>query len=97
MRHVLVVVPLLVLGSATVISAQSNAEQDVLRLHKEYESGLARRDASAFERLLADDYTYTPANGRVVDKASQIAFTRGNTLGNASLAFRSEDLSVLRT
>jgi uncharacterized protein (TIGR02246 family) len=74
----------------TVLSGQVNAEQEVLKLQKEYEAAIARRDASVHERLFADDYTYTPGNGDFLDKAGHIAFTKSGAVSVDS--FRSEDV-----
>ena len=92
MKRAASIVSLLGIALLTVISGQSDAEQDVLKLHREYEDGISRRDASVHERLFADDYTYTLGNGDFMDKARHIAFTKSGAVNVSSL--RSEDLSV---
>jgi len=76
----------------STMSAQSTPERDVLALQKEYESAIERRDASVHERLFADDYTYTPANGALMDRASHMAFTRSGAVAVGS--FQSTDQKV---
>src|SRR5262245_16309397 len=75
-----------------VIAGQSDAESDILKLHKEYEAAIARQDASVLERLLADDYTYTPSTGAVMDKTGVVATAKSGVFVVG--AFRSEDLRV---
>lgn len=41
----------------------SQAEQVVLQVNKEYNDAIVRQDAAVYERLLADDYTYTTSDG----------------------------------
>ena len=81
---------LAVLFLISTASAQSKAEQEVLKLNKEYEDGIARRDASVHQRLFADDYTYTPGNGSIMDRTEHMAFTKSGTVVVESL--RSEDV-----
>ena len=93
MRSVVLIALLLELGLvAPVIAGQSDAESDVLKLHKEYEAAIARQDASVLERLLADDYTYTPSTGGFMDKARVVTTTKSGVFAVGS--FRSDDLRV---
>lgn len=72
----LLLITLLALVSSAPTLAQSKAEREILKLNKEYEEAIARRDASAHERLLADDYTYTPDNGNIMGREEHMNFTK---------------------
>ncbi len=46
-----------------------SAEQEVLKVNKEYGEAYVRGDAEAVDRLMADDYISTISTGEVVDRA----------------------------
>ena len=86
----LLFIMILAVVSSTPTLAQSDAEREVLKLTKEYEGGIARRDASVHERLFADDYTYTPGNGKFMGREEHMQFTKSGALAVESL--RGEDV-----
>jgi uncharacterized protein (TIGR02246 family) len=88
----LLLITLLAIVSSVPAFAQSAASREVLKLHKEYEEAIARRDASVHERLFAADYTYTPGNGNLMGRAEHMNFTKSGTVDVKSL--RSEDVRV---
>lgn len=67
--------------SATA-SAESNAnaEQEVRKLHQEYDRTWLQQDAAAFERLLADEMMQTDYEGKVFSKAEIVANTKSGTV-----------------
>src|SRR5688572_13031107 len=73
MKRLLLIALLAIISSAPSL-AQSDAERDVLKLNKEYEEAIARRDATVHERLLAHDYTYTPGNGKIMGREDHMSF-----------------------
>ena len=89
MKRLLFITLLTIVSSAPAL-AQSKAEREVLKLNKEYEEGIARRDASVHERLFAADYTYTPGNGNFMDRVEHMNFTKNGGVVVKSL--RSEDV-----
>jgi len=91
MKRLLLITLLAIVSSASAL-AQSDAEREVLKLNREYEEAIARRDASVHERLFAADYTYTPGNGNFMDRAEHMNFTKSGTVEVKSL--RSEDVRV---
>ena len=91
MKKLLLVTLLAIVSSASTL-AQSGAEREVLKLNKEYEEAIARRDASVHERLFAADYTYTPGNGNFMGRAEHMSFTKSGATVVKSL--RSEDVRV---
>jgi len=88
----LILIALLSIVSAAPALAQSKAEREVLKLNKEYEEAIARRDATVHERLFAADYTYTPGNGNIMGREEHMSFTKSAAVEVKSL--RSEDLRV---
>ena len=86
----LLLITLLAIASSSPALAQSDAEREVLKLNKEYEEAIARRDASVHERLFADDYTYTPGNGKFMGRAEHMSFTKSGAVEVKAL--RSEDV-----
>ena len=86
----LLLIALLAFVSSTPALAQSKAEREVLKLNKQYEEAIARRDASVHERLFASDYTYTPGNGNFMDRTEHMKFTKGGSAVVKSL--RSENV-----
>lgn len=53
-----------------------SAEQELLKVGKEYEEAIVRGDAAAYDRIMADDYTFTSPTGEVSDKAREIERTK---------------------
>ncbi len=81
MKRILVIAVLLIAAAAPA-SAQtmdkkadqnSKAEQEVLKVNKEYDEAIVRQDAAFYDRILADDYVYTNSDGKLVDKAQEMA------------------------
>ncbi len=58
----------------------SKAVQEVLKVHKEYDEAIVRQDAAAYERLLADDFTYTTPDGQIASKAQEIAIAKSGDI-----------------
>jgi uncharacterized protein (TIGR02246 family) len=81
----LLLITLLAIISSVSAPAQSDAEREVLKLNKEYEEAIARRDVSVHERLFADDYTYTPGNGNFTGRAGHMSFTKSGAVEVKSL------------
>ena len=91
MKRLLLITLLAIISSAPLL-AQSDAEREVLKLNKEYEEAIARRDATVHERLLAHDYTYSPGNGNIMGREDHMSFTKSGAVEVKSL--RSEDVRV---
>ena len=89
MKQILFVTLLAIVLSIQTL-AQSKAEREVLKLNKEYEDAIARRDPSVHERLFAPDYTYTPGNGNFMDRVEHMKFTKNGGVVVKSLS--SEDV-----
>jgi ketosteroid isomerase-like protein len=50
-------------------------EQAVLKAYRALDNAQLKKDRATMERLMADDYAYTHSNGKVADKAQDIAET----------------------
>ncbi len=81
----LLLITILIVISSTSAIAQSNAGREVLKLYREYEDAISRRDATVHERLFAPDYTYTPGNGNFMDRTEHIKFTKSGSVVVESL------------
>lgn len=51
----------------------SGAEAKLRELNNQYDSALLKNDLDALNRLYAEDFTYTNPEGKVLNKAEQIA------------------------
>jgi ketosteroid isomerase-like protein len=89
----LVVCSLVDLSSQTPTPANQTRDADeILRFTREWGDAVARRDAPALNRLLADDFTFVSPRGRLLKKPAYIT-----NRTNGSLALeppRLEDVSV---
>lgn len=64
------------LAAAPAYSQTPNAnEQAVLKAYRALDNAQLKKDRAVMERLMADDYAYTHSNGKVADKAGDIAET----------------------
>ena len=64
------------LSASPAYSQASNAnEQAVLKAYRALDNAQLKKDRATMERLMADDYSYTHSNGKVADKAHDIAET----------------------
>jgi uncharacterized protein (TIGR02246 family) len=87
MKRILMILALAVTVSSLALgqtadkkSPTSKAEQEVLKINKEYNDAIARQDAAAYERLLADDLTFTTPDGQTMTKAQKISFAKSGDL-----------------
>jgi ketosteroid isomerase-like protein len=58
----------------------SKAEQELLKVNREYDEALVRGDAAALNRIYGDEFTYTSTDGEVLDKAQQVELIRSGGL-----------------
>jgi uncharacterized protein (TIGR02246 family) len=85
-------------GSSSVPAAKAatetaaNVEREIRDLQQQYDKAALEQDASAYDRLFADDYTITQAGGKVNTKAEMIAMAKaGDTKFEVG---RSDDVKV---
>lgn len=65
---------------ASKIARNTKTEQELLKANQEYDLALLRADATALDRLYADEFIYTNPDGEIRNKAQQLAFTRSSDL-----------------
>jgi ketosteroid isomerase-like protein len=70
----------------------SVAEQELLKINKEYDEALVRGDIATLERIFGDEFVYTSISGEVVNKPQQLELIRSGAMKIASGA--SEDVQV---
>jgi ketosteroid isomerase-like protein len=74
----------------TSFAAQpTHDEEVVLRVQREWMEAVRDKDVAALDRILADDYTYTDARGRVSNKADNLQQARAG--GGRMNAFHTSD------
>src|SRR2546430_14072918 len=74
MKRTLVVALLgLLPSSGAWAQATSATEQEIIKLEQAATDDQFKKDRTALERLLADDYLYTHSNGSVLNKEQEIA------------------------
>lgn len=69
------------MGNVSISETQNlSAEQQVLKLNREYSEMIMRGDAAEIEKVLADDYVVTDESGNVLNKAQDLATYKNRTL-----------------
>ncbi len=59
-------------------SPTENVEQVIMKLEQEWADAALKNDIAAFERIEADDWVYFTAEGRIVNKAQDLAESKAN-------------------
>ena len=78
---------LTVLARTTQTSREDSVEQTIRQLENENREATLKNDASVFERLLADDWLNTNANGTVTTKAQLMSLVKSGTFKISSLEY----------
>ena len=78
---------LTVLAKTTQTSRDGSVEQTIRQLENENREATLKNDASVFERLLADDWLNTNANGTVTTKAQLMSLVKSGTFKISSLEY----------
>jgi len=67
----------LVFGGVILAQTQTESvEQELIKLENEWADAWAKQDVAFFERIEADDYTYTSPSGEVWTKAKDLVFVK---------------------
>jgi ketosteroid isomerase-like protein len=70
----------------------SKAEREVAKVNEEYDEAIVRRDAGAYERILADDFIFTNFDGEVSNKTQELEKIKS---GDLKFEFgRSDDVRI---
>jgi ketosteroid isomerase-like protein len=96
MKHLLALFALAVVASSPAIGQTKNpkAEQELLKLQREWLDAYQKHDAAALERIEADDFTLTEADGKVTTKPEDVASIRNSKPPQPDDSFDVEDLKV---
>ncbi len=83
MKRIAIAVSVVVLVLAVAVQAQTLAqtksggvEQELIKLENEWADAWVKSDAAFFDRIMADDYTWTSPWGWVVTKADDFALVK---------------------
>jgi ketosteroid isomerase-like protein len=79
---------------AAASTSTGSAEQDLLKLEREWLDAYIKRDAAALERIEADEFSITYPTGEVLTRAQELANLKANGAANASLKFDTEGTKV---
>jgi ketosteroid isomerase-like protein len=82
------------LSSATGQTKNSKAEQELLKLQREWLDAYQRHDAAALEQIEADNFTLTEADGKVTTKAEDVASIKNAKTPQPDDSFDVEDVKV---
>jgi ketosteroid isomerase-like protein len=83
MKSIIFSVGIIVLALGGAILAQTptqSAEQELIKLENEWADAVVRNDSAFHDRILADDYTGTDADGSIYTKAQEIAVLKSGEL-----------------
>jgi ketosteroid isomerase-like protein len=61
-------------------NTNSGTERELLERNKEYDEALVREDASALDRIFADEFIYTSTTGELINKAQQLEAIKSGDL-----------------
>ncbi len=70
------------------------AEQELLKLQREWLDAYQKHDAAALERIEADDFTLTEGDGKVTTKAEDVASVKNAKPPQPDDAFDVQDVKV---
>lgn len=96
MKHLLTLFMLAGVALTVIIGETRNpkAEQELLKLQREWLDAYQKHDADALERIEADDFTLTEADGKVTTKAEDVASIRNAKPPQPDDSFDVEDVKV---
>ena len=84
----------LVLSVAFGQTKNPKAQQELLKLQREWLDAYEKHDAAALERIEADDFTLTEADGKVTTKAEDVASVKNAKPPQPDDSFDVEDVLV---
>jgi len=94
----LLLMAFVLVGSASPIAIgqtkKPKAEQALMKLQREWLDAYQKHDAAALERIEADNFTLTEADGKVTTKAEDVASIRNAKPPQPDDSFDVEDVKV---
>lgn len=96
LRIALFVVLVLLAGSlsARAQASTDKAQRQLLKLQREWLDAYQKHDAAALERIEADDFTLTEADGKITTKADDVASIRNSKPPQPDDRFDVEDVVI---
>ena len=102
MKHLFLFIVILVLGISVAnsqtksikASQDAKAEQELRKLERQWLDAYDNNDVAAMERIVADDFTITYGDGRVLDKAQTVGMLKPGTAKNPNSSQWTEDSKV---
>src|SRR5437762_3205507 len=79
-------------GTQRQPAQDSKAEQELLKLEREWGEAIVKRDVAFFERIEAEEYTFTDPMGVVFDKKGDIEQVRSGAV--AINSFKLDDMKA---
>ncbi|MDQ3131392.1 MAG: nuclear transport factor 2 family protein [Acidobacteriota bacterium] len=76
MKKLIAIAALTVLSTFAAFAQNGKDEQEILKLNSEYEQAGLKNDAAFFERVWADDYIYSGADGKTENRTQALEFVR---------------------
>ena len=88
MKHILLIAVLLITATPFVFgqtkrrkgNTDSGTEQELLKRNREYDEALVQEDASALDRIFADEFIYTSTTGEPINKRQQLEAIKSGDL-----------------
>jgi len=97
MMKLLTIIFVLIVFAVPAVGQQTKklgAEQELLKLQREWLDAYQKHDAAALERIEADDFTLTEGDGKVTTKAEDVASVKNAKPPQPDDAFDVQDVKV---
>ena len=73
MKRLFALLPGLLLAGPLLAQGTGAVQQEVIAVSKAYSDAQVKKDRAAFERIIADDYSFIHSNGSVLNKSQEVA------------------------
>ncbi|CAN5670096.1 hypothetical protein BH24ACI2_BH24ACI2_16340 [soil metagenome] len=72
MKKLIAIATLTILSSVLAFAQTSKDEQEILKIHNGLDQAFLKKDITAFERVLADDYVTSSPSGKMTNRAEAL-------------------------
>ena len=76
MKKLLTITLITIFSTFAAFAQDGKAEQEILKFNAQYEQAIFNRDTAFFERVLADDYTFSTEVGKTENRAQVLEWLR---------------------
>ena len=96
MKKLIAIATLAIVSTVSIFAQTSKDEQEVLKFNAEYEQAQINRDVAFFERIMADDYTFSSETGTTENRAQVLEWLRKEKEKPTSklISLKSEDVKA---